>query len=83
MIDVYIKMSQNQNFKIVAASFDGIRNVTKNYHLNLLKSGKINQILGTLIPKLEQHDADKFVKIQVIRCLGPIFAYILPNLPAK
>jgi hypothetical protein len=42
MLDVYIKMSKNNNFKVVAASFDGLRNVLKRYHIDLLKSGKIN-----------------------------------------
>ncbi len=32
MIDVYIKMTKNNNFKVVAASFDGLRNVLKRYH---------------------------------------------------
>jgi hypothetical protein len=32
MIGVYIKMTKNNNFKIIAASFDGIRGVIKFYH---------------------------------------------------
>lgn len=42
IIDVYLKMTINSNFKVVAASFDALRNVIKNYHDELLKSGKIH-----------------------------------------
>lgn len=42
MIDVYIKMTKSNNFKIVAASFDGIRGVIKFYHEELIASKKID-----------------------------------------
>ena len=48
MIDVYIKMTKNNNFKVVAASFDGLRN-----DLNLANDGLI--ILKCTRPK--QFDA--------------------------
>ncbi len=74
-------MCKSNNFKVAAASFDGIRNSIKHYHDRILKSGKINEILNILIPKLKEHDADKLIKIQAIRCLGPIFIYLFKNLP--
>jgi hypothetical protein len=43
MIDVYIKMTKNSNFKIVAASFDGLENTLNNYYKDLAKE-KINAI---------------------------------------
>jgi hypothetical protein len=45
MIGVYIKMTKNTNFKIVAASFDGLRNALNNYHQDIIKTNKINEIL--------------------------------------
>lgn len=74
-------MTANSNFKVVAASFDAIRNIIKNYHEDLFKSGKINEILREIYKKLGEHDADKLIKIQVIRCLGPIFRHLLIQLP--
>lgn len=53
MIDAYLKLSKNSNFKVSAASFDGLRNVIKYYHHDLLKTGKINVILDVIIPKLK------------------------------
>lgn len=81
IIDVYLKMAKSNNFKVLAASFDGLRNVMKHYHKDLIKSGKINEILAILLPKFKEHDADKLVKIQAIRCLGPIFQNIFTQLP--
>lgn len=42
ILDAYLKMTKSNNFKVTAASFDGIRNVLKHYHNDLLKTGKIN-----------------------------------------
>lgn len=81
VIDLYIKMIKNNNFKIVAASFEGLRNIIKCYHDDLLKSGKIDEILNAVLGKLKEHDADKLVKIQSTRCLGPIFKHVLDKLP--
>ena len=81
IIDMYIRMAKNNNFKIVAARFEGIRNVINCYHGDLLKSGKIDEILGVVLSKLKEHDADKLVKIQSTRCLGPICKDVLVNLP--
>lgn len=53
MIEVYLKLSKNTNFKIAAASFDSLRNVIKYYFNDLLKTGKINNILGAILPKLK------------------------------
>ncbi len=74
-------MIKNNNFKIVAASFEGLRNIIKCYHDDLLKSGKIDEILNAVLGKLKEHDADKLVKIQSTRCLGPIFKHVLDKLP--
>lgn len=45
-----------------------------------MKSGKINEILNIWLPKLKEHDADKLVKVQAIRCFGPIYSSIFTKL---
>lgn len=79
--DVYLKMAKSPNFKVLAASLDGLRNVLRHYYNDLIKSGKINDILNVIVPKFKEHDADKLVKVQAIRCLGPIFKHVFPRLP--
>jgi hypothetical protein len=51
--DVYLRMTKGPNFKVLAASLDGLRNVLRHYFNELIKSGKINEILNIVVPKLK------------------------------
>jgi len=53
IVESYLKLAKSNNFKVAAASFDGLRNVIKYYHNDIVKSGKINEILNNLLPKLK------------------------------
>ena len=76
MIALYLKYIRDKNLKIVSTSYSGIKTIEKVYGESLVRKGKFKPILDVVLAKMKEHDADKLIKISVIKCLGPIFSNI-------
>lgn len=76
MIALYLKYIRDKNLKIVSTSYSGIKTIEKVYGESLVRKGKFKPILDVVLAKMKEHDADKLIKISVIKCLGPIFSSI-------
>ena len=78
-----MKYLKHTNLKIVSTSFSGLRTVTRVYGEHLVRKNKYFPILDVILLKLQEHNADKMVKVSVIKCLGPIFESIFERLEEK
>ena len=83
LIHVYLKHVKDKNMKVAATSFSGLRALEKVYGESLVRQGKFQPILDVILQKMKENDADKMVKVSVIKCLGPIFKNMFSILNEK
>ena len=76
VISLYLHYIRDKNLKIVSTSYSGLKTISKVYGETLARKGKFKPILDVILAKMREHDADKLIKVSVIKCLGPIFGNI-------
>ena len=73
MLDIFIQMTGDKNFKIVAATYKGVFRLLSDFPEEIQKHGAFENILKNICSKLGQHDIDKAVKKSVMKCAGCVF----------
>lgn len=70
-------MLKNPNLKVSATAYKCLRTFINVFPQELLNSQYFVEILTILKSKVKEHDADKMIKQNIIKCIGCIFEHYI------
>lgn len=68
-----IKLLKNPNLKVASAAYKYLKTFITVFSQDLLESQYFVEILTILKLKIKEHDADKVIKQNVLKCIGCVF----------
>ena len=68
---------KNTNLKVCSTAYKCLRTFISVFPQDLLNSQYFVEILSILKSKIKEHDADKLIKQNVIKCIGSVFEHYI------